>query len=707
MPRFSFEQLADRIASLEGAVITLWIGLAVLSVTLFVLSRTRWGQERPLRKCLVLSILAHVLLMGYATTVKIVAGIPTREPEPIVHISLDDGNPWEDRSEEAGATTESPWTSHHHDAPADLDRLTAERAEVGGEEELPRRSQADELGTTAVSPLEDVAMVAPVQPDPESPTDTAVRREPESTEQAASIDGPLPERRDASDKRVPEVESKRLEVASADDNGPVRPTPSTHGASSLLKQRLALPRLTDVPVTVEPNQLLAGPADAMSEGDSKPADLKELAAPSPGSETRDLKPSSLTAAAVPAISALAGMRPVEMAELVEVTPVDTGSHMVGPPAVGQKRARQKSQEVPRAYRLRVAPNRSEVARRYGATDETEAAVRAALKWLADNQERDGRWNPARHQAGKEQRVLGRDRIGAGAQAETGISALALLAFLASGHTHEEGLYQENVQRGLDFLLRVQGSDGNLGGRASTYAFMYCHAMATFAVSEAYGMTADKRLEGPVRRAVMYTVTAQNPTTGGWRYHVGDEGDTSLLGWQLMALKSADLAGIPMPAHTRQGAIRYLESVSSGRFGGLAAYRPVEPASQPMTAEALACRHFLGIPPNPRAANEAAHYLLSEMPGDGEPNFYYWYYATLGLYQTQGTAWDTWNESLQRELLAKQRDSGNVAGSWDPETVWGGYGGRVYTTALATLCLEVYYRFMPLYVQAAATSRVLR
>ncbi|MDD4787398.1 MAG: hypothetical protein PHO07_09510 [Pirellulales bacterium] len=74
---------------------------------------------------------------------------------------------------------------------------------------------------------------------------------------------------------------------------------------------------------------------------------------------------------------------------------------------------------------------------------------------------------------------------------------------------------------------------------------------------------------------------------------------------------------------------------------------------------------------------------------------------------RGDAWERWNAALQRELLASQRSSGPLAGSWDHNTVWGGYGGRVYSTALAALCLEVYYRFMPLYVEAAAIGRQLR
>jgi hypothetical protein len=168
----------------------------------------------------------------------------------------------------------------------------------------------------------------------------------------------------------------------------------------------------------------------------------------------------------------------------------------------------------------------------------------------------------------------------------------------------------------------------------------------------------------------------------------------------MALKSAELAGIPMPRATRNGLIRFLRSVSAGAHGGLASYRPNEPVSRPMTAEALVCWQFLGMPRENPAGDEAGDYLLGELPGQGQANLYYWYYATLGMYQLQGTHWQRWNDALRATLLDAQRAAGPLAGSWDPSTVWGGYGGRVYTTALATLCLEVYYRFLPLYDHAA-------
>jgi hypothetical protein len=366
----------------------------------------------------------------------------------------------------------------------------------------------------------------------------------------------------------------------------------------------------------------------------------------------------------------------------------------GPPAVTGMPA------LPEVYKLRVAPDHAGVAQGRGGSPETEAAVQAALKWLAASQSPDGRWDAGAHEAGRETLADGRNRRNAGIEADTAMTGLALLAFLASGHTHEQGTYRENVQHGLEFLLHIQAADGNLAGRADPFARMYCHAIAAFALSEAYGMTGDQRLRDPVRRAIGYTIAAQDPIGGGWRYRPGDPGDTSQLGWQFMALKSAELAGIAIPEHTRQGIIRYLRSVSSGRQGGLASYRPGEPISRTMTAEALVCWQFLGLSPKHPAAAEAADFVLGDPPSEGRVNIYYWYYATLAMYQLQGEPWRQWNEAIRPTLLATQRKTGPLAGTWDPDPVWGGYGGRIYSTALSALCLEVYYRFLPLYLQAS-------
>jgi hypothetical protein len=121
----------------------------------------------------------------------------------------------------------------------------------------------------------------------------------------------------------------------------------------------------------------------------------------------------------------------------------------------------------------------------------------------------------------------------------------------------------------------------------------------------------------------------------------------------------------------------------------------------MTAEALACRLFLEQRDEP-AIREAVAYLMQEPPQDGQANLYYWYYASISLFQLQGDDWQSWNRSLQEQLLRRQRTQAALAGSWDPDTVWGGYGGRVYATALAAMCLETYYRYLPILGAPAAT-----
>lgn len=293
-------------------------------------------------------------------------------------------------------------------------------------------------------------------------------------------------------------------------------------------------------------------------------------------------------------------------------------------------------------------------------------------------------------------MLGHDRNGAGRDADTGVSGLALLAFLGAGHTHLEGPYRETVQRGLEFLLRSQSADGCLAGEASLYARMYCHGIALLTISEAYAITGDARLRPFVEGGVQYTVRAQNSRDGGWRYLPGDAGDMSQFGWQLMALKSAELAGVKVPVQTRAGMIQFLHSAATGPHKGLSGYRPHSPPSRTMTAEAVVCRVFLNLERNPAAIDEAVRYLLEEPPAAGTPNLYYWYYASLALFQLQGPAWQTWNAALQKQLLSRQDSAAPNAGSWSPNTVWGGYGGRVYSTAMAALCLEVYYRYLPLY-----------
>jgi hypothetical protein len=357
-----------------------------------------------------------------------------------------------------------------------------------------------------------------------------------------------------------------------------------------------------------------------------------------------------------------------------------------------------------AYSLRNAPGRLGLVEQEGGGGHTEAAVDAALQWLAAAQSRDGRWNATDYGAGQEHMILGQNRGGAGRNADTGISALAILTFLGAGQSHLHGEYQDNVKRGVDFLLRTQAADGSLYGDSTLYAQMYCHSMATFALAETLAMTGDKRLEPAVGKAIDFCVRAQNTSVGGWRYRPGDPGDTSQLGWQMMALASASRGGISIPSQTWSSVERFLHSVRRGERGGLASYRPDGPATTSMTAEALYCRllfaETIGGTVDETAAEEATRQLLSAPPTRERINLYYWYYATLALHHRHrhdddaASAWKKWNEAMVQTIVSTQVTSGANAGSWDTNCVWAGYGGRVYTTSLAAMCLEVYYRYAP-------------
>jgi hypothetical protein len=360
----------------------------------------------------------------------------------------------------------------------------------------------------------------------------------------------------------------------------------------------------------------------------------------------------------------------------------------------------RSAGVAPTYRLRKLTNRKENARQFGGTEHSERAVESSLRWLAHMQSANGHWDAKAFGAGRvkidEQGV---DRDYAGRDADSGVTALAVLAFLGAGYTHEEGQYADTVDRALRWLISQQRSDGNLGADAGHFAMNYCHAMATYAIAEAYGMqndpTANTMLREPLLRGVRYTLNNQNPD-GGWRYLKGQKSDISMSGWHLMALKSAEIAGVNIPKNAKADVITFLKSRSMGTYGGLAGYREDVPPSPSMTAEALFCKQMLGMRRDNAASREAAEYLLARLPTRDTFNEYYWYYGTLAMYQFGGDGWASWNAAIRDLLISEQRTDGDFAGSWDPIGPWAQYGGRIYSTALSALCLEVYYRFLPLY-----------
>ena len=77
------------------------------------------------------------------------------------------------------------------------------------------------------------------------------------------------------------------------------------------------------------------------------------------------------------------------------------------------------------------------------------------------------------------------------------------------------------------------------------------------------------------------------------------------------------------------------------------------------------------------------------------DMYYWYYGSYAMFQMgnkYGNHWKKWNAALKPTLLDNQRQDGDFKGSWNPVGPWGYSGGRVYSTAIGALCLEVYFRY---------------
>ena len=321
----------------------------------------------------------------------------------------------------------------------------------------------------------------------------------------------------------------------------------------------------------------------------------------------------------------------------------------------------------------------DVIQQLGGSDATEKAIRASMRWLAQNQEEDGRWDSRKH--------------GAKGRFDTGNTGLALLCFFGWGARHDrDGEYRDHVNRALDYLLRIQKKDGDLSGDGH----MYCHSTASIALCEAYGITGDQRLREPAERSIAYTLAAQSKSRGGWRYNPGEDSDTSITGWQYMALHSARLAGLKVPEKHFELARKWLDFAGGGKHGGLYGYQGPGTKWPAMIATGMFCRQLDLVPPTSPMQIESAQQLKSRPMRTTRPDYYYIYYATLALYQHQGPVWNDWNEQLKEVLPRLQEKTGRNEGSWAFSRGITATGGRVASTALATLSLEVYYRILPLY-----------
>lgn len=354
-------------------------------------------------------------------------------------------------------------------------------------------------------------------------------------------------------------------------------------------------------------------------------------------------------------------------------------------------------------------NRGEMARKYGGTRQTEIAVAAALDWFYRHRNTNGSWSLARFNA----HCVGQQCSGPGsADSDVAATSLALLTFLAAGETHKgKGPYREVVNQGLYWLMNHRVASGDLS--AGSHHQMYTHALAAITLCEAYGMTKDVKVGDAAQRAVIFIEQAQVLATGGWRYIPQDPtgGDTSVLGWQIMALHSAQLAGLSVNSQTLENAKKWLNACSKGSMHGMFSYLPYKDATPTMTAIGMLSWQYLGMRQDDPAMVEGKHYLLQNLPDNGMRNTYYWYYGAQVMHNLLGHDWDMWNRATRRALLESQCRSGCATGSWDPENptvdAWSEQGGRIVTTAFSTLTLEIYYRYLPLYGSGGSPSDAMQ
>ncbi|MBN2475030.1 MAG: hypothetical protein JXB62_10510 [Pirellulales bacterium] len=369
-----------------------------------------------------------------------------------------------------------------------------------------------------------------------------------------------------------------------------------------------------------------------------------------------------------------------------------------------------------AFRQRDLDRRSQAAQAFGGSEGTEKAVEMGLDFFARHQFPDGRWSLHKLPPGLEYEDSALGQM----EADTAATGLALLTYLGAGYTHLDDKHRAVVNRGIDWLVRNQKPDGDLFTGGTNYAWFYSHGIAAIALCEAYGMTRDPQLREPARKAIEFIVKTQHPTRGGWRYYIDDRGvatetDTSVSGWQLMAIKSAQMAGLNVPQETLQKVDGWLETAQAAGADGQYVYNPhakntpeQRDGRKPnlaMTAEAMLMRMYLAHPSDDPGLIAGAEHLKENLPqlGDADKplrDCYYWYYATQAMFQMQGDYWTSWNDRLRPLTQRSQAQTGEAAGSWHPAKPvpdrWGHAGGRHYVTAMHLLMLEVYYRHLPLF-----------
>lgn len=335
----------------------------------------------------------------------------------------------------------------------------------------------------------------------------------------------------------------------------------------------------------------------------------------------------------------------------------------------------------------------------------EAAVLRALEWLKNHQNEDGSWG------GMEDNVFYRD----------GLTGLGILTFLAHGETPSSEKYGETVERAIRYTCARQNDKGEFtkmnhwqpgqNGRQLSSQPVYAQAICVYAISEAYAMTRITDLKTAMEKGVQVLIDGQQPGGGfeyGWAK--GNTRDTSLCGWCCQAMKAAYLAGAEN-AGLHDAMEKAINDMKSAQLED-GSFRYSEGKGQVTNMTAVAClsMQLLGHADD-KEARDGEKFLSDATCDWAKPiprPMYAWYYISQVKFHMGGNHWKAWNEKFAPQFIRHQNMEGDAKGSWDSagmvlkgdnvdrEKVAGDMSSRVYSTTLAALTLQVYYRFLPTY-----------
>jgi hypothetical protein len=296
----------------------------------------------------------------------------------------------------------------------------------------------------------------------------------------------------------------------------------------------------------------------------------------------------------------------------------------------------------------------------------ERAVMLSLRWLREMQNADGSWS-----TDQDPKAVG--------------TALSVLTLLSHGETPASTGFGDSVRKGLEFLVSAQQENGTFE-EAGTHPAI-AHGIVTLALCEAYGMTRVPRLRDAAEKALEVILSTQRGT-GLWdaQYRPANGGDDNLeaSAWQVRAVFAGRLVGSQM-----NGLAEALKAAADGF--AVAAGTP-DASTAPFAIQPLLMLHR-----NRDAAYITALDAMKGMQIDwAEPQcddpIVHWYFTGQALFRHGGEACFAWNRSSVPNLVSNQtvsqREKGGGVGYWDSPGKAEKYG-RVYTTALCSLMLQVY------------------